>query len=91
MYPSLAIINNNSIYSIFGNQHPVSIVEIGLSALPTERYKRNVVRGKLDLVGKINMITNTKICIWFILKIFIFSINGWIDWTFCWCKSVKFY
>jgi hypothetical protein len=27
-------------------------VEIGLAMLPTERYKRNVVRGALDLVGK---------------------------------------
>lgn len=28
------------------------MVEIRLISLPTERYKRNVVRGKLDLVGK---------------------------------------
>lgn len=27
-------------------------VQIGLVALPTERYKRNVVRGTLDLVGE---------------------------------------
>lgn len=27
------------------------MVEIGMSSLPTERYKRNVVRGTLDLVG----------------------------------------
>lgn len=31
---------------------PLSKVEIGLIDLPTERYKRNTVRGKLDLVGK---------------------------------------
>lgn len=39
-------------FSIY-NQNPVSKVEIALVELPTERYKRNVVRGKLDLVGKI--------------------------------------
>lgn len=27
-------------------------IEIGLAMLPSERYKRNVVRGALDLVGK---------------------------------------
>lgn len=26
------------------------MVTIGLASLPTERYKRNVIRGKLDLV-----------------------------------------
>lgn len=31
---------------------PYSIIEVSLANLPTERYKRNVVRGKLDLVGK---------------------------------------
>ncbi|XP_037903312.1 sodium channel protein Nach [Hermetia illucens] len=36
--------------NIYGHQRPISKVEIGLVALPTERYKRNVVRGKLDLV-----------------------------------------
>ncbi|KAI8125736.1 hypothetical protein FF38_07993 [Lucilia cuprina] len=35
------------------NQNPVSKVEIALVELPTERYKRNVVRGKLDLVVSI--------------------------------------
>lgn len=29
-----------------------AIVEITLERLPSERLKRNVVRGKLDLVGK---------------------------------------
>lgn len=28
------------------------MVEIRLLALPSERYKRNVIRGKLDLVGE---------------------------------------
>lgn len=28
-------------------------MEIALVELPTERYKRNLVRGKLDLVGKL--------------------------------------
>lgn len=31
---------------------PYSIIELALANLPTERYKRNVVRGKLDLVGE---------------------------------------
>lgn len=35
-----------------GHQTLLSVVEIGLIDLPTERYKRNVVRGKLDLVGE---------------------------------------
>lgn len=34
------------------NTDPFSIIEVSLANLPTERYKRNVVRGKLDLVGK---------------------------------------
>lgn len=34
------------------NVNPYSIIEVALANLPTERYKRNVVRGKLDLVGK---------------------------------------
>lgn len=29
-----------------------AIVEITLERLPSERLKRNVVRGKLDLVGR---------------------------------------
>jgi len=37
-----------------GSQNPVSRIEVGLIELPTERYKRNLVRGKLDLVGKLN-------------------------------------
>lgn len=39
------------IFSINGYQRSLSVVEIGLAALPTERYKRNVIRGTLDLVG----------------------------------------
>ncbi|KAF5281881.1 hypothetical protein FQR65_LT14464 [Abscondita terminalis] len=35
----------------FGIYEDVGIVEIALERLPTERFKRNVVRGKLDLVG----------------------------------------
>lgn len=38
-------------FSILENQNPLAKVEISLIELPTERYKRNVVRGKLDLVG----------------------------------------
>ncbi|XP_317530.4 sodium channel protein Nach [Anopheles gambiae] len=36
--------------SIFDSDRRYSTIEIQLSALPTERYKRNVVRGRLDLV-----------------------------------------
>ncbi|XP_055592167.1 sodium channel protein Nach isoform X2 [Uranotaenia lowii] len=40
--------------SIYHNpENRFSTIEIGLSALPTERYKRNVVRGRLDLVVSI--------------------------------------
>ncbi|XP_036329636.1 sodium channel protein Nach-like [Rhagoletis pomonella] len=39
--------------NIFENQNPLAKVEISLIELPTERYKRNVVRGKLDLVVSI--------------------------------------
>lgn len=31
----------------------ISRIEVGLIELPTERYKRNLVRGKLDLVGEL--------------------------------------
>jgi hypothetical protein len=34
------------------NVSPYSIIDVSLANLPTERYKRNVVRGKLDLVGE---------------------------------------
>lgn len=37
-------------HSIYGHSNPLSMVTIGLASLPTERYKRNVIRGKLDLV-----------------------------------------
>lgn len=40
----------DNIYS--GAVDPFSIIEVTLASLPTERYKRNVVRGKLDLVGE---------------------------------------
>lgn len=40
------------VHSIYGHPRPISMVKIGLSALPSERYKRNVIRGKLDLVGE---------------------------------------
>lgn len=33
------------------NTRKYSTVGIGLSTLPSERYRRNVVRGVLDLVG----------------------------------------
>ncbi|XP_055858500.1 sodium channel protein Nach isoform X3 [Episyrphus balteatus] len=36
--------------NIYGHQNPISKVQISLMELPTERYKRIVVRGKLDLV-----------------------------------------
>ncbi|KAJ6650047.1 hypothetical protein Bhyg_05290 [Pseudolycoriella hygida] len=36
--------------NILAQHRPMSVVEIGLINLPTEKYKRNVVRGKLDLV-----------------------------------------
>nr|XP_014093605.1 sodium channel protein Nach [Bactrocera oleae] len=39
--------------NILENQNPLAKVEISLIELPTERYKRNVVRGKLDLVVSI--------------------------------------
>lgn len=39
-------------YRLYDYDKTFSTVEISLAALPSERYKRNVVRGKLDLVGK---------------------------------------
>lgn len=43
-------------FSISGHQLSLANVEIGLYSLPTERYKRNVVRGTLDLVGECIMV-----------------------------------
>ncbi|GAB0089204.1 sodium channel protein Nach [Sergentomyia squamirostris] len=43
---------NKALSDTRGNR-AVAQVEIELSALPTERYKRNVVRGRLDLVGEV--------------------------------------
>lgn len=40
-------------FSIYGQSSPLSMVTIGLASLPTERYKRNVIRGTLDLVVSI--------------------------------------
>lgn len=42
--------------SIYGQSGQLSIVTIGLASLPTERYKRNVIRGTLDLVIMIGSI-----------------------------------
>ncbi|XP_034473687.1 sodium channel protein Nach [Drosophila innubila] len=39
--------------NIDGEETPVSKIEVALIELPTERYKRNLVRGKLDLVVSI--------------------------------------
>ncbi|XP_058817036.1 sodium channel protein Nach isoform X1 [Topomyia yanbarensis] len=36
--------------SLYTSEKRFSTIDIDLSALPTERYKRNVVRGRLDLV-----------------------------------------
>lgn len=41
----------NLFRSIYGHSSPLSMVTIALASLPTERYKRNVIRGKLDLVS----------------------------------------
>lgn len=50
--------------SIFDSDRRYSTIEIQLSALPTERYKRNVVRGRLDLVGKCNAVDNfCRVCL----------------------------
>lgn len=40
------------IFRLYDYDKTFSTVEIALASLPTERYKRNVIRGKLDLVGK---------------------------------------
>lgn len=61
-------------FSIY-NQNPVSKVEIALVELPTERYKRNVVRGKLDLVGKIYLTFQQKLFLVIIFLILV-SIGG---------------
>lgn len=37
---------------VFRIAEDYAIVELSLEHLPTERFKRNVVRGKLDLVGE---------------------------------------
>lgn len=42
--------------NIYRQQTSVSKIEVGLIELPTERYKRNLVRGRLDLVGKYTII-----------------------------------
>ncbi|XP_055386262.1 sodium channel protein Nach [Condylostylus longicornis] len=56
-YPSCTEVDISVIYdnreNLYGHEKPISFVEIGLVDLPTERYKRNVVRGKLDLVVSI--------------------------------------
>lgn len=54
--PSCTEVDITTVYdskdNIYGYQNPVSKIEVALIELPTERYKRNLVRGKLDLVGK---------------------------------------
>lgn len=70
---------------------PYSIIELALANLPTERYKRNVVRGKLDLVGE----TRAPLAIVWLIRFestlfFLLSSNSldWrLNWTFCWCLS----
>ncbi|XP_017120757.1 sodium channel protein Nach [Drosophila elegans] len=55
--PSCTEVDITTVYdskeNLVGNQNPVSRIEVGLIELPTERYKRNLVRGKLDLVVSI--------------------------------------
>jgi hypothetical protein len=41
---------NNVLFFSFSEEF--AIVDLSLERLPTERFKRNVVRGKLDLVGQ---------------------------------------
>lgn len=48
------VLYNTFLCSIYGDAKPMSLVTLRLDSLPTERYKRNVIRGKLDLVGKSN-------------------------------------
>lgn len=50
----------------------MSVVEIGLVNLPTEKYKRNVVRGKLDLVGKFIILKMKETFTW---KYFFYSLK----------------
>ncbi|KAH8248642.1 hypothetical protein KR032_001715 [Drosophila birchii] len=55
--PSCTEVDITTVYdskdNMAGQQNPVSRIEVGLIELPTERYKRNLVRGKLDLVVSI--------------------------------------
>ena len=48
----------DNIYS--GSNEPYSLIEVSLANLPNERFKRNVVRGKLDLVGKMRRVKTIK-------------------------------
>lgn len=52
---------------------PYSIIEVSLANLPTERYKRNVVRGKLDLVGELR---SAKLIDNYRIPLFTVSIGG---------------
>lgn len=95
--------NNKSLtflLSIYGHQVPLSKVEIGLIDLPTERYKRNTVRGKLDLVGEcylfvqfIIYITYTLCYVYwfnFTFHFIWYSFDGWYNWIICWRKHIEF-
>lgn len=71
------------------NAVPYSLIEIALVALPTERYKRNVVRGKLDLVVSIGGTTGLFVgasLLSFVEIIYYFTIRAGL---FNWLKLLK--
>ncbi|KAL7741307.1 hypothetical protein ACLKA6_013755 [Drosophila palustris] len=55
--PSCTEVDITTVYdskdNMYGYETPLSKVEVALMDLPTERYKRNLVRGRLDLVVSI--------------------------------------
>ena len=63
----------DNIYS--GATEPFSTIEVTLASLPTERYKRNVVRGKLDLVGEFKLFSKLD-CLNYLLVSCSVSIGG---------------
>lgn len=65
---------------------PYATVQIELAMLPSEKYKRNVVRGVLDLVGKnrfgVAVLVFQRKATGVIYNLSFFSVYRWNMWPF---------
>lgn len=71
----LARLMRIKLYNSCRLQGNFAAMELSLVRLPSERFKRNVVRGKLDLVGECSEFFYGGLRI----ETCVFSVHGWSD------------